>query len=202
MLATNQQQLLGDADQIFDWQVQQAQSAIDALEETRGIADTRYNHYNDLTKPENFANVAEGTSMGLQLTGLADYSAAAGGGEGVAAVTHALPYWPGGRDRIGGSPAAHAGEGGTNAGNSAAHGANVIKALAGIPDKSSKMANTIGSWHAPSDDNAEKATEARLGSQQARTSSSRARSSRSRSRNRTRPTIRRRKTSSSSRSTS
>ena len=159
MLATNQQQLLSDADQIFDWQVQQAQSAIDALEETRSIADTRYNHYNDLTKAENFANIAEWASITLQGTGLV-LSASAGGGEGVAAGAHAAPNAQAGATGVGGTPAAHVVEGGTNVGNAAAHGSNVLKTLAGIADTSSKMANTIGSWMHRRDDNDEKAKEA------------------------------------------
>jgi hypothetical protein len=159
MVATNQQQLLGDADQIFDWQVQQAQSAIDALEETRSIADTRYSHYHDLAQPENFANVAEWASMGLQATA-AVLSAAAGSGEGVAAGAHAAPNAQAGATGVGGTPAAHAVEGGTNIGNSAQSGSNAIKTLAGIADTASKMANTIGSWMHRSDDNSEKAAEA------------------------------------------
>jgi hypothetical protein len=159
MLATNQQQLLSDADQIFDWQVQQAQGAIDALEETRSIADTRYNHYHDLTKPENFANVAEWASLTLQGTGLV-LSASAGTGDGVAAGAHAAPNAQAGATGVGGTPAAHAVEGGTNIGNSAHSGSNVLKTLAGMADTSSKMANTIGSWMHRADDNSEKAAEA------------------------------------------
>src|SRR6185312_3530409 len=68
MTATNQQQLLSAGDQIIEWQIEQAQNAMDALQSSRDIADQKYNHYNDLTKAENFANAAEWIGVGLAAT--------------------------------------------------------------------------------------------------------------------------------------
>jgi len=159
LIATNQQQLLSDADQIFDWQVQLAQSAIDALTEARANADEKYGYYSNLAKTENFANAAEWIGMGLY-TAQIGLKIAEATTHGAAAVGHALPNATVGATGVGGTPAAHATEGGPNAGHAGESGGNVIKALGEIAGTSARMALSIGSWMHRQDDNNQKATEA------------------------------------------
>jgi hypothetical protein len=160
MTATNQKQLLSDADQIFDWQVQQAQSAQNALQNTRDIADEKYNHYNDLTKAENFANAAEWTSVALTSTGIV-LNAIVTGGHSMAAVAHAIPDITVGVQGFGGTAVAIVKEGGSHAGNAGGEGSKALNVLAGIADKSSGLAKSLGDWWHRHDDNAQKAAEAK-----------------------------------------
>ena len=160
LMATNQQALLNDADQIFDWQIQQAQNAIDALQSSRDIADQKYNHYNDLTKPENFANAAELTSLGLGVTA-AVMNAIVVGTKSGAAVAHAFPDVTVGVQGFGGTAVAIVKEGGSHAGKSADSASNALAVLAGIFDKAGGIAKTLGDWWHRHDDNGQKATEAK-----------------------------------------
>jgi hypothetical protein len=161
MLATNQQQLLADADQIFAWQVEQAQNAIEALQKNRDLADARYNYYNNLTKPENFGNAAEYIALGLQTTAIV-LNAVAGFAHGTAAVAHAFPDITVGVAGFGGTATAHVKEGGDNAGKVAGEGGKALTALAAIAEKTGGISKTLGDmWHRH-DDNSEKATEAQL----------------------------------------
>ncbi len=161
MLATNQQQLLSDADQIFEWQVEQAENVITALQKSRDLADAKYNYYNGLTKPENFANPAEWTSVTLQTTG-AVLNAIVTATHSAAAVAHAFPDVTVGVQGFGGTAVAIVKEGGSNAGNAAHSGGNALATLAGIADKGGQIAKTIGDWIHRLQDNQEKATEAQL----------------------------------------
>ncbi len=159
LTATNQQQLLSDADQIFDWQVQMANNAIEALQNTRDIADEKYNHYNDLTSAENFANIAEWTSVGLATTA-AVLNAIATGTKTAAGAAHAFPDVTVGVMGFGGTAVAIVKEGGSHAGHAAGEGGNAIAVLAGIAEKAGAIAKTIGDWWHRRDDNQQKATEA------------------------------------------
>ena len=90
ILVTNQQQLLGDADQIFDWQVQQANNAIEAMQNTIDSANEKNKYYNNLTTLANFANPAELVSVALATTSLV-IDAVAAGTKAVAAVLEIIP---------------------------------------------------------------------------------------------------------------
>ena len=160
LAATNQQQLLSDADQIFDWQVQQAQNAIDAMQSTHDIADQKYNHYNDLTKAENFANVAEWASVGLATTA-AVLNAIVVGTKSTAAVAHAFPDITVGVQGFGGTAVAIVKEGGSHVGKAADSGSNALAVLAGIAEKAGAISKTLGDWWHRHDDNDQKATEAK-----------------------------------------
>ena len=159
MTATNQQQLLSDADQIFAWQIELASNAIAALQSTRNSADQKYNHYNDLTKAENFANLSEWTSVALAATA-AVFNAIATGAKSGSAAAHALPDVTVGVMGFGGTAVAIVKEGGSHAGHAASEGGNAIAVLAGIFEKAGGIAKTMGDWWHRHDDNQQKATEA------------------------------------------
>ncbi len=58
---TTQQQLLSDGSDILDWQVQSAQSNIDALNQTLALAQQKY----DFNNSQSFANPPENAGVGL-----------------------------------------------------------------------------------------------------------------------------------------
>ena len=103
---TLQQQLLSDGSQIFDWQVQQAQSQIDNLNQALALFQSRQSFYGG----QSFTNAWEdiGIEIDTAVVLLYAYAAIA---EGIASVAHILPSFVFGAAGFGSSPTANAGEG-------------------------------------------------------------------------------------------
>jgi hypothetical protein len=155
---TTQQQLLSDGSDILDWQVQKAQSDIDALNETLALAQQKQ-HFNS---SQQFANDAEIT--GTSLAAAASVTKTIAGTAWLtAAVASAIPDISIGVMGFGGSPVATATIGGTQAGKA---GDLSAKGLAtGVADfmtAAAALSNTIGSWQHRQDNWTEAATEANI----------------------------------------
>jgi hypothetical protein len=157
LTATNQQELLQAADQIFEWQVEQAQNAIDALQKAADLASERVAYYNG----QGFMNAAEYIALGLQTTAIV-LNAIAGFAHGTAAVAHAFPDITVGVQGFGGTAVAIVKEGGSHAGQAAGEGGKTLTTLAAIAEKAGGLSKTLGdAWHRH-DDWSQKATEAQF----------------------------------------
>jgi len=157
LIATNQQQLLSDADQIFQWQADQAQKAIDALQKTADLASERQAYYNG----QAFMNVAEGIALGLQTAAIV-VNAIAGFAHGSAAVAHAFPDITVGVQGFGGTAVAIIKEGGGNVGHAAGEGGKTLATIGAIAEKAGGISKTIGDMLHRHDDWSQKATEAQF----------------------------------------
>ena len=156
LVATNQLQLLSDADQIFQLQVDQAQNAIDALNLNLQLGQQRASYY--LEETFNYPNTAEGVGISLSSAALfLNYSIATA--YAIAAGAHLVPFFTFGASGFGGTPQANGGEGGKNAGDSISAGAAAAKAIADAIDKTATLCNTIGKYSHSSDDFFEKLEE-------------------------------------------
>jgi hypothetical protein len=156
MLATNQQQLLSDADQIFAWQVEQAQNAIDVLNANLDLGNKRLSYYTE--QSNNVINAAEKAGLALSSTALA-LNASIALVESLAAGAHLVPFFSLGIKGFGGTPDADMKEGGLNFGHSGQAAAAAVKAIADTVDKAASLANAIGKFNHTSDDWQEKITE-------------------------------------------
>ncbi len=154
---TTAQQLLADADQIFEWRVEQAQNAINVLNYTLALAQSNYDHYS--SRP--YANEAETASTVLSSI---SFLLKHGGPvlRGIAAVVHALPIAHVGVTGAGGTPHATVSDGGTNAGLSAAQGAEALKETIAILDDGVKLADAQGKLSRVYDENQQKAAQAQI----------------------------------------
>ena len=151
---TTQQQLLIDGNDIVDWQVQAAQSNLQALNEALNMAQQKYNFNNS----QSFANAPEiiGTSLHAA-SGIMKIVAAAT--TTVGAIAEVLPNFTVGVAGFGGTPVATANDGGVNAGN-AGHMAGIsLSTIADMLEIGSGAANTIGSWQRRMDTWVENAAE-------------------------------------------
>jgi Tc toxin complex TcA C-terminal TcB-binding domain len=152
---TTQQQLLADGSQILDWQVQQAQSNIDALNQTLALAQQKYDFNSTQT-----TNPAEVAGMALKAAAalLRTIAAAA---HTTAAVVYLLPAGTAGAAGVGGSPQAAFTEGGKNAGDSSKAAGWGATNWADYIDMGATAATTIGGWlqrQANWDESAQEAT--------------------------------------------
>jgi len=153
LLANNQMQLLTDADQIFQWQVDQAQNTIDALNINLQLGQQRSSYY--LDQSLNYPNTAEGVGISLASAALTlNYSIAIA--YAIAAGAHLVPFFTFGASGFGGSPQANAGTGGKPFGDSFEAGAAASKAIADAIDKTALLCNNIGKYAHSSDDFFEK----------------------------------------------
>jgi hypothetical protein len=161
LLATNQHQLLADADQIFEWKVSQAQSQIDSLNAALNLATERYNFWSTLPRQN------ENEGMAALLSQLA-YFTKHGVPilKGLSAVLHALPNANAGATGAGGSPTATVSEGGPNAGHSSDKGADALAEIVAILAEGSKLAWEQGRLDYRYTTNQQKATEAQIQMQQ------------------------------------
>src|SRR6185312_11624686 len=112
LLATQQQRLLTDADQIMDLKVDESQRQIDALNQALALAQAKYDDAHD----HPWANPAEIVALSMKGTLLVTKLSVAVG-YAIAGGLHALPDFALGVAGFGGSPAAGAKEGGSNEGN-------------------------------------------------------------------------------------
>lgn len=161
MLATDQRQLLGDADQIFAWQVELAEKQIENLNAALDLAQEKYDFWSALPRQ----NLAEGMAASLsQLAFMTKHGVPVL--KGLAAVLHALPNFGLGVAGFGGSPSAGAHEGGSNAGHSSDKGAEVLKEITRIMEDGAKLAAEQGRLDYRYSDNQQKAAEAQIQVQQ------------------------------------
>lgn len=161
MLATTQQQIQSDMDQIFQWQVEKAQHDIEALQQSFELAQSRY----QFNSSQSYMNAAETIDAVIGVAMIATYTAAAVI-EAVGAGTHLIPNFVAGAAGFGGSPTAHAGEGGSNAGHSASAAANAGKATAGALDRAAQLSRQQGSYGHRMDNWKQAAAEAQFQMQQ------------------------------------
>ncbi len=155
LLATQQQQLLTDADQIMDLKVGEAQRQIDALNHALALAEAKFDDAHD----HPWANPAEIVALSMKGTLLAAKLGVAIG-YAASSVAHAFPDFALGVAGFGGSPAADAKEGGTNVGHSVEKASKAGEVIADVLDKGSDLAKMVGEFAERADDNAEKAREA------------------------------------------
>jgi Tc toxin complex TcA C-terminal TcB-binding domain/ABC toxin N-terminal region/Neuraminidase-like domain/Salmonella virulence plasmid 28.1kDa A protein len=158
---TTAQQLLADADQIFEWRVEQVQNQIAVLNYTLALAQSNYEHYSSLP----FANEAETASTVLSSISFF-LKHAPPVLRGIAAILHALPEAHGGATGAGGSPTATVSEGGTHAGLSADQATNVLKETIAILDDGAKLADAQGKLSRVYEENQQKAAQAQIQIQQ------------------------------------
>ena len=157
LTTSNQLQLLQAADQIFEWQIEQAQHNLDYLNQGLELAKERYTYWSTLPR----SNTAEGLSAELaQLAFLTKYGVPAL--KGLAAMGHALPNFNAGVTGMGGTPAAHAAEGGNNAGHSSDKGADVLQILVSLMEDGSKLLFEQGRLDYRYSDNQQIAAEAQF----------------------------------------
>ena len=154
---TLQQQLLSDGDQVLEWQVEQAQSNLDALGQALALAVQKYNFNNSQS-----VNAAEITGTTL-VTAASVIKAIAAAFHMVAAVAAVLPNATVGAAGIGGTPVATLNDGGVHAAQ-AAHfsGQALITGGADLLAAGGQLANTIGSWQHRQDNWTEAANEAQI----------------------------------------
>ena len=155
---TTQQQLLIDGDQVLDWQVQQAQSNIDAVTQSINLAQQKYN----FNHSQDFANAAEYTGTTL-VTTASVIKAVAGALQMTAAVAAVLPNFTVGAAGFGGSPVATMNDGGVHAASAAHYTAHsIITGIADLLAAGGALSNTIGNWEHRKDNWNEAATEAQI----------------------------------------
>jgi hypothetical protein len=160
---TTQQHLLADGSQILDWQVQQAQSNIDALEQTLALANSKYsfNNARPLAKPAEIAGtVLKESSSATKIIAAALAQ--------VGAVLADLPTFYEGEAGIMGSPLLFFSDGGAQFAQ-AAHMQGVnLSTVADVLALYADLANTIGSWQQRKDNSDQAAAEARIQIEQAK----------------------------------
>jgi fibronectin type 3 domain-containing protein len=158
---TTQQQLLIDGNQILDWQLQQAQDAIDATNQTLNLAQKKHDWNADQAKTSNFMNAWEITEVSMAGAAIV-INAIAAIVDGTSSVAHALPQAQAGAAGVGGTPQANVSEGGTSAGHSTSKAADVLKAIGAGLEKGGTIAGKIGSYAHRQDAWTEAAAEAQI----------------------------------------
>jgi hypothetical protein len=157
MQQTLQMQLLADGDDIADWQVQQAQKNIEALQEGLNLAQQRYT----FNSTQDFANTAEiiGTTLHTA-SGVLKVIAAVT--QTVGAVAAVLPDFTVGAAGFGGSPVATLTDGGTHAARTGHMAGISLTTIADILEIGAGLSNTIGGWQHRKDNWDEAAAEAQI----------------------------------------
>jgi hypothetical protein len=154
---TLQQQLLSDGSQVLDWQVQQAQSNLDALEQSLALAQQKYNFNSSQS-----TNAAEITGTTL-VTAASVIKAIAAAFQVTGAVAASIPNFTFGAAGFGGSPVATLNDGGgqvAQVGHLSAQA--LITGGADLLTAGGQLANTIGSWQHRQDNWNEAADEAQI----------------------------------------
>jgi hypothetical protein len=155
---TTQQQLLSDGSDILDWQIQQAQSNIDALGQALALAQKKY----DFNNSQPIANPAE--ILGTTLAAASSVTKAiAGAVQLVGGVAAVLPNATIGVAGIGGTPVATLNDGGVHAATAAHLSAlGIVTGVADLLAAGGALSNTIGSWNHRQDNWREAAAEANI----------------------------------------
>ena len=154
---TTQQQLLSDGSDILDWQVQQAQSSIDALNETLALAQQK------LAFNTSQSDVNAGEAIDMAITGniivesliMALLYTTAG-------VWDFVPQFYLGAAGFGGTPSAGAYAGGDNASKAASHAGDAGKVVAAAAEKAATLAAKVGTFERRRDNWNEAAAEAQI----------------------------------------
>lgn len=158
---TTQQQLLSDGSDVFDWQVQQAQNNIDALNETQALAQQKYS----FNTSQIDVNPGEGIEAAIYAAFIINYAVVALA-EGISSIEALLPQASFGAAGFGGSPTALAKLPAFH--ESTSKGANVGKAVASALDKTAMLAAKAGSYERRRDNWDEAAAEAKIQISQAK----------------------------------
>ena len=154
---TLQQQLLTDSNQIFDWQIQQAQSNIVAVQQAIALAQKKY----DFNSSRDFMNAWEITATSIKTALMVDYIVAAFI-KGLSGTTALIPDFILGAAGFGGTPTANAKEGGSNISKAASKAADAGKATAKALEIAAKLADSMGSFSQRMDKWNEAAAEAKI----------------------------------------
>jgi hypothetical protein len=157
LTTTNQLELLQAADQIFDLQVQQAQSAIDSLNQALALAQQKFT----FNTTQDFVNPFEVIDASINSALIINYGIVALA-EWFGSVAALVPQFSFGAAGFGGSPTALAALGGKDYHASATAGANAGKALAAGLDKAAMLAAKFGTYERRQDAWNEAASEARF----------------------------------------
>lgn len=157
LLQTQQLQLLNDGNDILQWQVQQANQTIAALQDGVQLAQQKLQFFSSQV----FANPNE--LLGLQLkTDAGVLRAAAGAVQAIASVVSAIPDFNLGFTGAMGSPTSTVVFGGHNIADAIRGGAEVITADADLLETGATLATTVGGWQHRMDSWVESAKEAAI----------------------------------------
>ncbi len=154
---TLQQQLLIDGNQILAWQVQQAQSNIDALNQSLALAAQKF----QFNSTQEFVSPGEAIAMALGVV-VGALNAASALQTGLSAVLALVPDFHAGATGAGGTPHVKATFGGKELSAAAKFGAGVLKAEADVADIAAKLAATLASYARRQDNWTEAAAEAQI----------------------------------------
>lgn len=138
-----QQQLLSDGSDVLDWQVQQAQSNLDALNDALTLAQQKHDF--NATQASNLANAAEWVGMTGKAAGALIRTIAAAM-HTTATVVYLLPAGTAGVSGFGGTPQGAFTEGGKNVGDSSKAAGWGATSWADVLDTAATISTTIGGW--------------------------------------------------------
>lgn len=156
---TTQQQLLTDGNQILDWQVQQAQSNIDALNQTLALANQKYEFNREQSRE--FANPPEITGLLLQ-TAAGVLKTIAAGNMMEGAVVSVVPSLIGGAAGAFGTPVDLLSDGGSEFAEEGRLTGTNLSFLADVSAMAGEIAMTNGNWLLRKDNSDEAAAEAQI----------------------------------------
>ena len=154
---TARRQLLRDGSQILDWQVQQAQADLEALNEALNLAQQKY----DANNSQPLANADEISAVKLKGAAL-DLKISSAMLAAGAAVAAAFPKATAGGAGFGGSPVVAETFGGEQISAMLEKGATSAATLADSLQIGADIATTIGAWNQRREDWDEAAEEARI----------------------------------------
>jgi len=138
---TTAQQLLGQSEQIFQWQIDKANRDIAALTESLAIAQSK----SDFNHSQEFVNAAEAISVGLRFMSSFVKTVAANT-RMTSSLVHLFPNVTTGTAGIGGTPVTLLTMGNKNVAESLESSASGQLILADIFDASSALATSVGAW--------------------------------------------------------
>ena len=154
---TTQQQLLSDGSDILDWQVQQAQSSIDALNQTLALAQQK------LTFNTTQSDVNAGEAIDMAITGnIIVESLIMALLYTTASVCDFIPDFYLGVAGMGGTPSGGATAGGSSASRAASHAGEAGKVVAAAAEKAATLAAKVGTFERRRDNWNEAAAEAQI----------------------------------------
>ena len=159
LLAGAQRDLLNASEQVYDWQIGQAQNAIDGLNQDRTLTTQKVKFYK--SEAANYPNKEEMTAQGLAGVSMVAkaYSASL---STTAFVAHHFPNFSMGFAGIGGTPSGHATDGGDQVGNALDSAANAVNAACDILDKAADLAKSCGGFGHLTDNANEQLTESNM----------------------------------------
>ena len=154
---TTQQQLLSDGSDILDWQVQQAQSNVDATTQTLALAQQKYTF--NTTQPS--VNAGEATDIAITSTLIVNDLVMAAL-ENIASISAFIPDFYLGAAGFGGTPATGITAGGGQADRVTNHARESGKVVAAALEKGAALAAKVGTFQRRQDNWNEAAAEAQI----------------------------------------